>query len=216
LRIPKIDPNKIYHWSLKGENFAPVVISTPIVPKKALGYGMMAERRLLCTCEKRKIGEVFLSPIGVYCIRLGIRTPVGIHINGYLTISRKDRGNMFTKIGTITIGVSDQDKALDFYVHKLGFEKVDDQPMSETERWLEIALPGTQTHIMLGLRGQSGGTNTGMTGFVLHADNIEETCATLKARGVTLTQELTTEPWGKWAQFTDLDNNEFGIWAPAW
>ena len=67
-----------------------------------------------------------------------------------------------------------------------------------------------------GLRGQSGGSSTGMTGFVLHTDTIEETCATLKARGVTLTQELTTEPWGKWAQFTDLDHNEFGIWAPAW
>ncbi len=34
---------------------------------------------------------------------------------------------MFTKIGTVTVGVSDQDKALDFYVHTLGFEKVDDQ-----------------------------------------------------------------------------------------
>ncbi len=41
---------------------------------------------------------------------------------------------MFTKIGTISVGVSDQDKALDFYVNKLGFEKIDDQPMSETER----------------------------------------------------------------------------------
>jgi lactoylglutathione lyase len=102
---------------------------------------------------------------------------------------------MFTKIGTITIGVSDQGKALDFYVNKLGFEKRGDQPMSETERWLEIALPGIQTHIMLGLRGQSSGDKTGMTGFVLHTDNIEEMCATLKARGVTLTQELTTEPW---------------------
>lgn len=123
---------------------------------------------------------------------------------------------MFTKIGTITIGVSDQDKALDFYVNKLGFEKIDDQPMSETERWLEVALPGTQTHIMLGLRGQSGNDNTGMTGFVLHTDNIEETTATLKARGVTITQELITEPWGKWVQFSDLDANEFGLWAPAW
>ena len=122
---------------------------------------------------------------------------------------------MFTKIGTITVGVSDQDKALDFYVNKLGFEKVDDQPMSETERWLEIALPGGQTHIMLGLRGQSGGNSMGMTGFVLHADNVEETCATLKARGVILTQEPGTQPWGKWAQLADPDGNEFGIWAPA-
>src|SRR5215469_2561410 len=110
---------------------------------------------------------------------------------------------MFTKIGTITVGVSDQDKALDFYVNKLGFEKIDDQPMSETERWLEVAIPGTQTHIMLGLRGQSGSDRTGMTGFVLHADDIEATCATLKDRGVTLTQELSTQPCGKWAQIID-------------
>ncbi len=60
---------------------------------------------------------------------------------------------MFTKVGTIGVGVSNQDKALDFYVNKLGFEKIDDQPMSETERWLEVAPPGAQTHIMLGLRG---------------------------------------------------------------
>jgi len=35
----------------------------------------------------------------------------------------KDRRKMFTKIGTITVGVSNQDRALDFYVNRLGFEK---------------------------------------------------------------------------------------------
>ena len=122
---------------------------------------------------------------------------------------------MFTKIGSIGVGVSNQDKALDFYVNTLGFEKVADQPMNETERWLEVAPPGAQTHIMLGLRGGMGGDKTGFTGYILHSDNIEATCETLKARGVTLTKELGTEPWGKWAQFTDPDGNEFGIWAPA-
>jgi predicted enzyme related to lactoylglutathione lyase len=123
---------------------------------------------------------------------------------------------MFKKIGTITVGVSDQDKALDFYVNTLGFEKIDDQPMSETERWVEVALPGGQTHIMLGLRGQSATDRSGFTGYVLHADNIEETYATLKTRGVNITNELATQPWGKWAQFADPDGNEFGVWAPAW
>jgi hypothetical protein len=68
-----------------------------------------------------------------------------------------------------------------------------------------------QTHIMLGLRGQSGGDKTGFTGYVLHTDSIEETCETLKARGVNLSKELSTESWGKWAQFIDPDGNEFGI-----
>ena len=110
---------------------------------------------------------------------------------------------MFTKIGTIGVGVSDQDKALDFYVNTLGFEKIDDQPMSETERWLEVAPPGAQTHLMLGLRGQSGGDKTGFTGYVLHTDNIEETCETLKASGVTITQELSTEPLLKGSTILD-------------
>jgi lactoylglutathione lyase len=46
----------------------------------------------------------------------------------------KQEVSIFTKIGTISVGVSDQDKALEFYVNTLGFEKINDQPMSETER----------------------------------------------------------------------------------
>ena len=122
---------------------------------------------------------------------------------------------MFTKIGTITVGVSNQEKALDFYVNKLGFEKIQDMPMSETERWLEVAPPGAETHIMLGLRGQSAGDKAGFTGYVLNVDNMEAACKTLFERGVTLTKEPVTEPWGKWAQFVDLDGNEFGVWGPV-
>jgi predicted enzyme related to lactoylglutathione lyase len=122
---------------------------------------------------------------------------------------------MFTKVGTIGVGVTNQDRALDFYVNTLGFEKVADEPMSATERWLAVAPSGAQTHIMLGLRGQSGGDKTGFTGYILHTDNFEATCATLKGRGVTFTSGPSTEPWGKWAQFADPDGNEFGIWAPA-
>jgi lactoylglutathione lyase len=88
---------------------------------------------------------------------------------------------MLTKIGTIGVAVSDQNKALDFYVNTLSSEKIDDQPMSETKRWLEVAPRGAQTHLMLGLRGQSSGDKTGFTGYVLHTDNIEETCQRLKA-----------------------------------
>src|SRR5260370_7603198 len=71
-----------------------------------------------------------------------------VYYQQLLVINREEK-HMFTKIGTISVGVSDQDKALDFYVNKLGFEKIDDQPMSETERWLEVAPPGAQTHIIL-------------------------------------------------------------------
>ena len=48
---------------------------------------------------------------------------------------------MLTRIGTITVQVTDQDKALDFYTQKLGFEKRADQPMGPEQRWIEVAPP---------------------------------------------------------------------------
>ena len=54
---------------------------------------------------------------------------------------------MFNSIGTISLKVSDQDRALDFYVNTLGFEKRSDMPMSPEERWLTVAPPGAQTEM---------------------------------------------------------------------
>jgi lactoylglutathione lyase len=56
---------------------------------------------------------------------------------------------MLTMIGTITVHVTDQDKALAFYTQKLGFEMRADMPMGPDQRWLEVAPPGAQTRILL-------------------------------------------------------------------
>lgn len=125
---------------------------------------------------------------------------------------------MLKHINTIGVQVSDQDKAVDFYVNKLGFEKVQDNPMDEGgARWIEVAPPGAQTRLVLakGYGPGGGGEPGGFTGYVFAADDIEATCETLAARGVELTVPLSTEPWGKWAQFADPDGNEYGIWAPV-
>jgi predicted enzyme related to lactoylglutathione lyase len=120
---------------------------------------------------------------------------------------------MFTHIGTISLHVSDQDRALDFYVDTLGFEVRSDTPMSAEERWLTVAPPGAQTEMMLSTV-SSAGQPHGFLGYILYADDIDATCATLAERGVTFTDPLHDEPWGRWAQFADPDGNEFGIWAP--
>lgn len=39
------------------------------------------------------------------------------------TCAKNTEEAMLTKIGTITVQVTDQDKALEFYTQKLGFEK---------------------------------------------------------------------------------------------
>jgi len=44
-----------------------------------------------------------------------------------------------TQVGRVIIPVADQDRALDFYVGTLGFEKRADIPFGEGDRWLEVA-----------------------------------------------------------------------------
>ena len=54
-----------------------------------------------------------------------------------------------THVGTVMVPVSDQDRALEFYLDKLGFEKRTDTPYGEGERWVEVAPPGAATTIAL-------------------------------------------------------------------
>ena len=54
-----------------------------------------------------------------------------------------------TRIGTVIVPVSDQDKALEFYVGTLGCEVRLDAEFAPGQRWLEVAPPGAATSIAL-------------------------------------------------------------------
>jgi len=54
-----------------------------------------------------------------------------------------------SKVGRVCVTVADTDRAIDFFVGKLGFEKVVDVPMGPGMRWVEVALRGTPTTIAL-------------------------------------------------------------------
>jgi lactoylglutathione lyase len=127
---------------------------------------------------------------------------------------------MLTNIGTITVQVTDQDKALEFYTQKLGFEKRSDEPMGANQRWIEVAPPGAQTRILLykatpeapgAASYREAQANIGKpTGMVLEVDDIEATFAQLKANGVSIEQEPQKQPWGWWGVFADQDGNTYG------
>ncbi len=129
--------------------------------------------------------------------------------------------NMLTRIGTVTVQVTDQDKALAFYTQKLGFEKRADQPMGPNQRWIEVAPPGAQTRILLYKASkempgadsyQAAKSSLGKTtNMVLETDNIVETFAKLKANGVTIIDEPRKQPYGWWGVFADQDGNSYGV-----
>ena len=53
------------------------------------------------------------------------------------------------KVGTVVVPVSDQDRAVTFYVDTLGFEKRTDVPFGNGYRWVEVAPEGVETTIAI-------------------------------------------------------------------
>ena len=117
---------------------------------------------------------------------------------------------MISQIGLTGIWTADQDRALAFYVDKLGFEKVNDQTMGDY-RWIEVAPRGAETGMTLSYAGP-GSDQEGLIGaisMVLFSDDIQATHQQLSGNGVDFIEEPTQQPWGLQAQFKDPDGNHF-------
>jgi catechol 2,3-dioxygenase-like lactoylglutathione lyase family enzyme len=54
-----------------------------------------------------------------------------------------------TQLATVIVPVSDQDRAIEFYVGTLGFEKRLDFEYETGERWVEVVPPGAGTSLTL-------------------------------------------------------------------
>jgi catechol 2,3-dioxygenase-like lactoylglutathione lyase family enzyme len=123
---------------------------------------------------------------------------------------------MITHIHATTIVVSDQDKAIDFYVNTLGWEVTADAPMGPNMRWVTVAPKGAATSIVLSLPSwytKKPSLEMGMnTSIAFSADDMKKTYADLTKRGVKFKSEPEMMPWGKLgAWFLDPDKNEFFV-----
>ena len=96
-----------------------------------------------------------------------------------------------TQVGRVCITVADTDRAIDFYVDKLGFEKVVDVPMGEDMRWVEVAIAGTPTTIALAPPPQGQTAGGSQTGICLDTNNVDADHAALKAAGVDVDEEVS-------------------------
>jgi catechol 2,3-dioxygenase-like lactoylglutathione lyase family enzyme len=96
-----------------------------------------------------------------------------------------------SKIGTVVIPVADQDRAIEFYVETLGFEKRADVPFGDGYRWVEVAPPEATTTIAIVPPPPGKPTGNVETGIGLNTDDIDSVHADLKARGVDVDDEVS-------------------------
>jgi catechol 2,3-dioxygenase-like lactoylglutathione lyase family enzyme len=116
---------------------------------------------------------------------------------------------MLNSVNVSHIFVFDQEKALDFYVGKLGLEVSNDMSLGFM-RWLTVRAPGDPSHDILlevpappGMDEKSAEQvreliSKGASGFAagFSTSDIKKTAAELKAKGVEFTSELTENEYG--------------------
>ena len=98
------------------------------------------------------------------------------------------------QVGRVCVTVADTDRAIDFYVETLGFEKVVDVPMGDAGRWVEVSVAGTPTTIALAPPPPGAEAGGSQTGICLDTSDVDADHATLKAAGADVDDEVTR--WG--------------------
>jgi catechol 2,3-dioxygenase-like lactoylglutathione lyase family enzyme len=135
---------------------------------------------------------------------------------------------MFNSITHASIYVTDHDKALDFYVDKLGLEVRADADM-EVMRWLTVGVPGQDEFEILLERPQGPflddesaaqieallGKGALGLGFILRTDDCRKTFADLVAKGVDVIEEPTDRFYGTDCAIRDPFGNQIRITEPT-
>ena len=107
------------------------------------------------------------------------------------------------------IAVRDQDAALAFWTGKVGFSVATDQPMGDSQRWIELRIPGAQTGIVLFTpEGHEDRVGTFFNGSFA-CDDVDYTYRQMKDRGVEFEGPPEKQPWGTFAKFKDPEGNTF-------
>lgn len=120
---------------------------------------------------------------------------------------------MFNHIGTVSIFVSDQQRAKEFYTNVLGFELRQDAPLfpGAEARWIAVAPKGAKTELILYLPDDNWAHYQQVVGkaqpVTLNVSQIQSLYEDLKAKGVVFSQAPDKQPWGTFTTFQDSEGN---------
>jgi len=115
-----------------------------------------------------------------------------------------------TDVVAVGIPVTDQDRALEFYGGKLGFETRMDVPMPGGGRWIMVAAPGATT--MIALVAASNDIPAGVeTGVRFTTTDADADHAYLRANGVDADDVLRWPGVPAMFAFRDQDGNGLEI-----
>jgi catechol 2,3-dioxygenase-like lactoylglutathione lyase family enzyme len=118
----------------------------------------------------------------------------------------------------IAIVVDDYDKAIAYYTQALGFELLEDTPLSPEKRWVRVSPSGDDGCALLLAKAANekqtaaiGNQTGGRVGFFLHTDDFERDYARMQQYAVKFIEQPRNEVYGKVVVFEDLYGNRWDL-----
>ena len=127
---------------------------------------------------------------------------------------------MSRSIALTTLVVDDYDRAIDFYVRKLGFEVRQDVGLGEGKRWVVVQPVGSNSGLLLAKAqgaeqvARIGNQAGGRVFLFLHTDDFAGDYARMTAVSVHFRETPRQEPYGTVAVFEDLYGNGWDLIEP--
>jgi predicted enzyme related to lactoylglutathione lyase len=122
------------------------------------------------------------------------------------------------KFGHIIILVNDYDEAINFYVNKMGFIKLIDNPMGTDLRWVTVAPSKDNETRIVFVRADTpekqarvGNQVANHIFIVLEADDCKRDYESMESKGVEFLSEPKQMPRGLEVVFSDLYGNQFDL-----
>jgi catechol 2,3-dioxygenase-like lactoylglutathione lyase family enzyme len=120
------------------------------------------------------------------------------------------------KIELIHVPVSDVDRAIEFYVDKVGFNLDHDQRVSDELRFVQLTPPGSACSIAFG-EGLGATLAPGSLDVIqVVIDDADAALEQLREQGVDA-EGVDEQAWGRFVTFRDPDGNRWTLQQlPAW
>ena len=115
-------------------------------------------------------------------------------------------------VSGLIIWVTDQDRAVDFYVGKLGLVKLRDNEYGSGLRYIEVGVPGSSMVLVLLRRSGRAAPSSPerLADVILGTEDLVAAFELLQSRGVPFRCPPVRQSWGGFhAEFVDPDGNVF-------
>jgi catechol 2,3-dioxygenase-like lactoylglutathione lyase family enzyme len=113
------------------------------------------------------------------------------------------------KLELVPVPVSDADRAIAFYVGKVGFHLDHDHTVSENLRFVQLTPPGSACSIAFG-KGIVDSPPGSLRGLQIVVTDIHQARGHLLERGVEV-GDVQSFPWGDFVFFSDPDGNSWSV-----